>query len=95
MNKQNKLFAVAVASVATLVLVALIPLGAQDSATKISAVPVAWEYRTLGPSGDGSKNRIAMNELGADGWELVSAATYWNEPARRSFTTFYFKRQKR
>jgi riboflavin biosynthesis pyrimidine reductase len=43
--------------------------------------PTRWEYETLRPTRDSAKKesidpKAALNELGAEGWELVETVTY-------------------
>jgi hypothetical protein len=40
-----------------------------------------WEYRTLRPDREATRHEVAdpeaeLNDLGADGWELVTAVDY-------------------
>jgi hypothetical protein len=50
-----------------------------------------WEYRVMElPNFEGAKIQAALDELGADGWELT--ATYVTPAA---FNAFIFKRPKR
>jgi hypothetical protein len=51
---------------------------------------LAWEYKAL-RNQDLSDQKL--NELGAQGWELVSVAAYGN-PASGSSQTAYLKRAK-
>lgn len=50
--------------------------------------PVQWEYKT---EHHGTMSEKKLNELGAEGWELVAIG---REPSLNSHQTFYFKRQK-
>jgi hypothetical protein len=91
---------------AALVLSALSPeLRAQEVETKPTVVGLQWDYRVLriddrqrsgGRESDIQARRSAsqetLNQLGADGWELVSVRT---DPAGNNNTVFYFKRPKR
>ena len=43
--------------------------------------PTAWEYETLRPARDATKKeavdpKARLNELGAEGWELVETISY-------------------
>jgi len=43
--------------------------------------PAAWEYETLRPARDATKKeavdpKARLNELGAEGWELVETISY-------------------
>jgi hypothetical protein len=49
----------------------------------------AWEYKTVWAAQQGFRDPESLNELGAQGWELVSTA--WNESSGVIYT---FKRQK-
>ena len=42
-----------------------------------------WEYKCISIMGDGEKTTRVMNELGREGWELVTA---------HAFIWHYFKR---
>jgi|GEM_PF-968514 len=92
---------------AAFLLSALSPeLRAQESVAKRTAVrQLEWEYRALriddrqrsgGREGDVRARRSAsqetLNQLGAEGWELVAVRT---DPAANNNTLFYFKRPKR
>lgn len=46
-----------------------------------SETPRKWEYETLRPPREGTKKElrdpeVELNELGAEGWELVSTVEY-------------------
>ncbi|MDQ3652848.1 MAG: DUF4177 domain-containing protein [Acidobacteriota bacterium] len=48
----------------------------------------AWEYKVVN-----NPSEVSLNELGAQGWELVSIAAY-GDPSTGYFNAAYFKRAK-
>jgi hypothetical protein len=98
--------AVIAAIAAAFVLSALSPeLRAQDAKAKPTVSGLQWDYRALriddrqrsgGRESDIPARRSAsqetLNQLGADGWELVAVRT---DPTANNNTVFYFKRPKR
>ena len=101
------LSSIAVVALATFALSFLSPgVRAQDASDKANLFEkTQWEYRALriddrqrsgGREADlrarRSSSQDALNQLGAEGWELVAVR---NDPAANSNTVFYFKRLKR
>jgi hypothetical protein len=68
---------------------ALLSQQSTGQAQKVLPV-VVWEYKTL-DVGSGDPTR-SLNELGKQGWELVTSRGYGNEPG--SQTSYIFKRAK-
>ena len=54
-----------------------------------------WEYISVnGNDYQRFKGDATLNELGTQGWELVSVATYSPGDGAQSGTVFYFKRKR-
>ncbi len=58
-----------------------------------------WQYTTaqfitrgLGDESGAQEVEGALNQLGADGWELVSSSVYHNEEAGLDVLLMFFKR---
>jgi len=52
-----------------------------------------WEYKALNVKLD-AKTERALNDLGVQGWELVSYSPYQSTGTTVDAGTFFFKRQK-
>ena len=73
-----------------------------DDLTKLQAVQIEWEYKAvklrlrgfLGGKIDQEELERTMNEIGADGWELVSALSTALYQGRTQDAALIFKRPK-
>ena len=70
------------------VIVLLSVAGWMSYGQRPSPTRTVWEYKTVVSYQTGFRGDATLNELGAQGWELVSA------PATDSYGTFTFKRAK-
>jgi len=62
---------------------------------KQSPAKTMWEYMSVnGNDHQRFKGDATLNELGAQGWELVSVATYSSGDGAGAGTVLYFKRVK-
>lgn len=84
MRKKSGLFS------ATLILLCL--SGWTVSAQRQSLSRTAWEYMTTGTYDPKYKGDVTLNELGAQGWELVSVTSGCNNGS--CWTACYLKRAK-
>jgi hypothetical protein len=63
---------------------------------------MAFEYRIINGAGDDEEDQKTLNELGSEGWELVSVQLFaeesFDEESEEEFVetvvTYYLKRQK-
>ncbi len=68
----------------------LIWAAAPTAGQPVDRAPARWEYKTLAHAGPGQPGDEALNQLGADGWELVSVAA----PLGRQELLHVFKRPR-
>lgn len=84
-----------------LVAAVLFAAGWTGSAQKPGRQTVQWEYMSLNSNSSLNRNSVrfngdvTLNELGGQGWELVSVAAFNPTESSLGGTVFYFKRAKR